>query len=150
MRWRVVIRTVRVHRLRFVHGLPYPDVFLQCLFRNHQALLLHVEFILLVEAVQPMDELVLAVRVHLPADGADVRLMGELICKVVLLVSIGVVLLTANKVIIGVDLDVLQTLTTQGHLVTHDGRALEREVRRSRRLVLLVEVVIEAGAGVGA
>lgn len=128
MRWRVMIRTVCVHRLRLMHGLPYPNVFLECFFCNHQSLLLHVELILLVEAVQPMYELVLTVRVHLPADRADVRLMGELVCKVVLLVSIGVVLLTANKVIVGVDLDVLQTLTTQGHLMTHDGLALERKV----------------------
>lgn len=109
MRWRVMIRTVIVQRLRLLH-LSHSHVLLQ-LF------LLHIVLELLVETVKAMDEFVLA-WMHRSTLRTKLHLMHILLLSVdvliVLIREVVVVLLTADRVIVvGVDLDVLQTLTAQ-------------------------------------
>lgn len=141
MRWRVVVRTVLImQRLSFLK-LPHPDVVLQLL-------LLHVVLELLVEAVQSVDEFVLTGMHGDPALGTVMSRMAVLRAahELILLVGVAVVVvLTTNRVIVRVDLDVLEALTAQRELMmlAHARRTLEREVRWSRRLDLVMEVVVE-------
>lgn len=146
---RVVVRTVIVvQRLRFLH-LPHPDVVLHRLL---QLLLLHVVLELLMKAVQPMDEFILA-RMDDAMLRTQVRLVHVLTAQelAVLAGEVAVVLLTADRVVVGVDLDVLQALTAQRDLMlVHVRRALKGEVRRRRRFRFVMEIVVEATVGVPA
>lgn len=128
VRWRVVVWTVMIECLRLL-GLSHPVVFLQRLLGgDHQMLLLHVMLELLVKAVQSINEFVLALMHHHSALRTQMRLMHKLLTAHELTVLVGVVvveLVTADRVVVArVDLDVLQTLAAQRHLMVGDRRTL--------------------------
>lgn len=132
MRWCIVIWTVVVIQCLRLHHLSDSIVLLQRFFRDHQMFLLHVMLILLMEAVQAMDELVLA-RMHWSTRRSQQGLVSVLLAAhELLLVGEIEILLAAYRVVISVYLDILETLTAQWKLVRHALRTLQREVRRRR------------------
>lgn len=110
-----------------LENLPHSEIILKRLLCDHQLLLLHIMLELLVKAVQSMNEFVLALLYHSPLRTQLMRLMHKLLAAHELTLLVGVIvveILTAYRVIVGVDLDVLQTLTAQRDLMIHNGRTL--------------------------
>lgn len=132
MRWCVVIWTVVVIQRLRLHHLSDSNVFLQRFLCDHQMFLLHVMLILLMEAVQAVDELVLA-RVQRSTRWSQKGLVSKLLAAHELLLVVKIeIFLAADRVVISVYLDIFQTLTAQWKLVRHALRTLQREVRRRR------------------